>query len=167
MKFDTNEAFISHRADTKHLNLLKILRKTKFKVRMPPKLRELKREELIICPDLNDCGYSTRDSYENFCKYPHYPVEIHEWQKFLECFEASKINSAFSIHPEKIENYLYISHTDRLKKIISSYADEEVIFPKLNDLISNHCKIEECTYDTLWHQFITKEMTTCIQLVEK
>ncbi len=170
LKYNNPKELFLHRLTDKHLKLSKITRQIEFLVRIPPDLSKVKKEDLDLCPGLENgkCNFLNKDSYVNFCEHPHHPIERHEWTKFVEARDNTKNQQPKNEFELEMEEILMVSNTKRLKKMISYYVNDDYwMKTKLDKLSTNSLKIEECSYNTLWHRFINNEMQSSIDLVEK
>jgi hypothetical protein len=134
-------------------------------------LLELRDDHLRICPCLANetCAFLKRDTFENYCSYPHHPFEIFQWEILHKELQNAKPSLSQQLELDKIqiEELLIVWKNKKLKKILGSYAKETHRNETIDDLISKSYKIEECNYTTLWHRFINSEMNSCIAFVEK
>ena len=170
VKSNNPKEFFLHRLTNKHLKFLKTTRQIEFLARIPPDLSKLKAEDLNLCPDLENekCRFINVDTYAIFCTHPHHPIERHEWTKFIEARDVETQNQQPRDELDlELEEMLIVSNTKRLKKMIAFYVNDDYSKTKLNELSTRSLKIEECSYNTLWHRFINNEMQTSIKLVER
>jgi len=130
---------------------------------------KLEEKDLDLCPELENrkCPFINKDTYANFCPHPHHPIERHEWTKFIEARDNAQKQQPRDEADLGLEEMLIVSNTQRLKKMIAFYANDDYSQTKLNELSAKSLKIEECSYNTLWHRFINNEMQTCIDIVER